>query len=276
MDVRSLAFRTDLALLTLGGSVVTDHGDHLVVRTPDNPTFWWGNFLLLAAPPTVPELDGWLDRFAAEHPGAQHVALGFDGTSPAGAEALIEHLQSPGRGFTVETTTAMTAVAVHPPPRPNQDVTVHTLETDEDWEQSVAVRLACDADETDVDHGPADQHRHFVTTRTGTYRRLVEDGNARWFGGFLGDRLVSQLGLVRADGDVARFQSVETVPEARGQGIAGTLVHHASQVGLTEMDARTLVMCADPDYLAIRLYRSVGFRDTETQLQATRRPVHSS
>ena len=34
MDVRSLGFRTDLALLTASGSVVEDRGTHLVVRTP--------------------------------------------------------------------------------------------------------------------------------------------------------------------------------------------------------------------------------------------------
>ena len=32
-------------------------------------------------------------------------------------------------------------------------------------------------------------------------------------------------------------------------------------------------MVADPDYLAIRVYRSVGFDDTETQLGADRPPA---
>ena len=31
-------------------------------------------------------------------------------------------------------------------------------------------------------------------------------------------------------------------------------------------------MVADPDYLAIRVYRAVGFADTETQLGAQRSP----
>jgi hypothetical protein len=31
-------------------------------------------------------------------------------------------------------------------------------------------------------------------------------------------------------------------------------------------------MVADPTYLAIRVYRSVGFTDSETQLQAERPP----
>ena len=52
MHVRSLAFRTDLALLERGGTEVTDRGTHLVVRTPGNPTFYWGNFMLLSEPPT--------------------------------------------------------------------------------------------------------------------------------------------------------------------------------------------------------------------------------
>src|SRR5262245_53706707 len=51
MDIASLAFRTDLAMLEHSGSVVEDRGSHLVVRTPDNPTYWWGNFLLLATAP---------------------------------------------------------------------------------------------------------------------------------------------------------------------------------------------------------------------------------
>ena len=31
-------------------------------------------------------------------------------------------------------------------------------------------------------------------------------------------------------------------------------------------------MVADPEYLAIRVYRSVGFTDSETQLQSERTP----
>ena len=70
----------------LGGSQVEDRGDHLVIRTPHNPTFWWGNFLLLARPPGREETDAWLERFAAEFPDARHVALGVDGIDGAVAD----------------------------------------------------------------------------------------------------------------------------------------------------------------------------------------------
>jgi predicted GNAT family acetyltransferase len=60
---------------------------------------------------------------------------------------------------------------------------------------------------------------------------------------------------------------VQTHPDARGKGLASTLVYRASTYGLGELGAKTLVMVADPDYLAIRIYRAVGFTDTETQVQ---------
>ena len=73
--------------------------------------------------------------------------------------------------------------------------------------------------------------------------------------------------------DWRRFQSVETDPEFRRQGLAGTLAHRASRFGFEELGARTLVMVADPEYFAIDLYRSLGFQATESQLQVQRAPV---
>ena len=46
----------------------------------------------------------------------------------------------------------------------------------------------------------------------------------------------------------------------------------AGRHGFAELDARRLVMAADPTYAAIRVYRSVGFTDGGTHLEATRRP----
>ena len=80
MRIRSLGFRTDVALRVLEGAEVTDRGDYLVVRTLDNPDFWWGNFLLLPRLRGPGQGQDWLARFAAEFPAARHVALGVDTT----------------------------------------------------------------------------------------------------------------------------------------------------------------------------------------------------
>lgn len=264
MKVTSLGYRTDLALLQLGGTLVEDCGDHLVVRSRHNPTYWWGNFLLLAQVPEPDACDGWLDRFAAAFPAAGHVALGFDGTDGAADELEPFTL----RGFTAEAQTVMTATAVHPPAHQNRTADLRQLESDDDWAQSVELRIRCQ----DATYEPT-AHRIFVTAKAQTNRGLTRAGHGGWFGAFVDGRLVAQLGLLTAGGGLARFQSVETDPEFRRQGLAGSLVHQASRFGFDELAVRTLVMVADPNYFAIDLYRAVGFAPTETQLQIERQPA---
>ena len=78
MHVTSLGFRTDLALLTAAGSLVEDRGTHLVIRTPDNPSYFWGNFLLLAEPPVPGGEKEVVAAFHTEFPKAEHVSIGID------------------------------------------------------------------------------------------------------------------------------------------------------------------------------------------------------
>jgi ribosomal protein S18 acetylase RimI-like enzyme len=264
MEIRSLAFRTDLAMLEHSGSRVEDHGDVLVVRTPDNPTYWWGNFLLLpAAPADSGEADAWLARFEAELPGARHRTFGIDGVHGS----LADLAPFAVLGYDTECSTVMTATEVHEPARPNTGATYRTLTTDADWQQQVELSRAGESEGYDLP---------FVTARAASQRRLVDAGYGAWWGAFEDGRLLSSMGLFTASPGLARFQSVKTHPDARGRGLAGTLVHQVSLYGFEELGASTLVMVADPDYLAIRIYRSVGFTDSESQLQAQRKPARLS
>jgi ribosomal protein S18 acetylase RimI-like enzyme len=259
VNVRSLAFRTDLALLRLAGSEVEEHEAHVVVRTPANPTYWWGNFLLLARPPSEEEVPSWLEFAAATYPVSRHVAFGVDGTDGSRDDLAV----LAAAGLTVETSSVMTATDVHEPPRPNQGATYRRLTSDDDWQQQVELDIAGEHE---------DGGQPFVIAKTAAARSLVGRGVGAWWGAFLGDRLMASMGLFTASSGLARFQSVKTHPDARGRGLAGTLVHEVSRYGFDELGAHTLVMVADPEYLAIRVYRSVGFAETETQLQAIRRP----
>jgi ribosomal protein S18 acetylase RimI-like enzyme len=262
VQIASLGYRTDLALLELGGSVFEERPDCVVVRTPHNPTFWWGNFVLFPRPPSHDETDRCLEVFQREFPDAQHVALGFDGI-----DGSVDDLADFSRaGLTPEASSVMTAGRVHEPARPNRDAEYRTLESDDDWAQQVELHVAC----RDDDQEEA-SHRVFSTAKATTARTLVAKGHGAWFGAFVDGQLRSSMGLFRASPGLARFQSVETFPNARGHGLAGTLVHYVSQYGFDRLGAHTLVMVADPTYLAIRIYRSVGFATTENQLQVERR-----
>jgi predicted GNAT family acetyltransferase len=69
----------------------------------------------------------------------------------------------------------------------------------------------------------------FLQARLAAERVLTEAGHGFWFGAFTGGTLVAQLGLNTGEGGLARYQSVETHPAARRQGLAGNLVWHAGQ-----------------------------------------------
>ena len=52
MSIQSLGYRTDLFFSRLSGEV-TDNGEYLCIRTPSNPTYWWGNYLLFKRAPRL-------------------------------------------------------------------------------------------------------------------------------------------------------------------------------------------------------------------------------
>jgi len=263
VDVRSLAYRTDLALLGLAGSEIDDRGSHIVVRTPDNPGFRWGNFYLLARPPGADQVDAVIAAYDVDFPDSTHRAFGIDGTTPHGA-ALDPLVQV---GLKPDTATVMTATSVLPPPHPNPEASYRRLASDDDWGQRVELSVAVD----DGENEPT-SYLEFATRRAAADRALSEAGQGAWWGAFLDGRLVSCMGLVDAGGGLARYQSVETHPEFRGRGLAGTLVHRVAAYGFDDLGAKTLVMVADPEYSAIRIYRSVGFDGTETQTELNQKP----
>jgi len=161
----------------------------------------------------------------------------------------------------------VTRSGLREPDRPNADATYRPLASAEDWAQQIELSMAGEDPETNS--------RAFVTIQAAAQRHLVDAGYGEWWGAFDGDRLLASMGLFTASRGLARFQNVKTHPDARGRGLAGTLVHRVSRYGFDELGARTLVMVADPAYPAIRIYRSAGFADTERQLQAEREPADS-
>jgi hypothetical protein len=134
LDVRSLGFATDLMIRRLAGSEIADRGNYLVVRTPRNPTFYWGNFTLVS--PSVPA-DEWLGLFAGEFTDAGHVAIGVDGTDGSwhGASPLLES------GFELEVSTVLT-LAGPPGGVPGTDDLCRRLRSDDDWAQAAELRKA--------------------------------------------------------------------------------------------------------------------------------------
>jgi ribosomal protein S18 acetylase RimI-like enzyme len=263
VEIASLGFRTDVMLRALEGSEVTPHPGYLAVRTPANPAFWWGNFLLLPPQAAGGEADPWLSLFSAEFPDAGHVALGFD-TTGAGGMDLAGFAAA---GLEIQRDTVLTAQALREPPHPSRDASIRQLAGDGDWQQAAALQGLCDA-EDGIPASPA-----LTAARNSARRRLAESGQGAWFGAFMDGELVSQLGVISGPDRIARYQDVGTHPAARRRGLAGTLVCHAGQYALDHLGASTLVIIADPQEGAIRVYRAAGSGDRESQISAQRAPT---
>ncbi|HET7513556.1 MAG TPA: GNAT family N-acetyltransferase [Gaiella sp.] len=258
-DIASLGFRTDLMVLGLGGSEIERHERHVVVRTPANPTFWWGNFVLFADPVGTGDVARRLEVFADAFPGARHVAWGID-TVDGTIGAEVELLEA---GFEATRDTVLAATALRAPDRA-VEAALRPLSGDDDWRRLLELRIAC---------LPDDEHysEPFVRAHVTGSRALCDRGLATWFGAFDRGTLRAALGIVTDGGGLARFQMVETHPDARRRGLARALLHRAGSAAL-DAGAETLVIVADPAYHAIDLYRSVGFADRETKVELTRRP----
>ncbi len=244
----------------LEGSQIEDRGDYLVVRSPDDPTYWWGNFLLLAQPQPG-QAASWVARFATEFPAAHHIALGID-VIEISAVHIGEYVAA---GLQLQRFGVLTAQELTEPRRPNRSATYRELSGDDDWRRAADLRAI-------INQGEPGGDPEFITARVAAERALTESGHGSWFGAFVGRDLVAQLGLITDGSGVARYQNVETHPDWRRRGLAGTLVWHAGQHGLGPLGAGTLVMVADPLANAIKVYRSVGFTDAETQVGFERQP----
>lgn len=262
MHVTSLGFRTDLRLLELTGSEIEDRGTHIVVRTLANPTYFWGNFLLLKELPFPGGEREVIGAFHTEFPQAEHVSIGVDGTDDL-TEALQPFLAV---GMEVDSGTVLTTGALVEP-RPVADgVVVRPLASDDDWEARARLshHLWSQTDETTF--------MTYARRKNEQERDLVGRGLGQRFAAFVGDELVSTAAIFSTHDDVARYQSVETHPDHRRQGMAAAVVHAAGSHALASLGTRTLVIAADTDGDAIGIYRRLGFADVERHNTLERRP----
>lgn len=258
--LRSLGLWSDLWVLGPGSRVEPledpEAGPFLAVRTPSNPTFRWGNLIVFRRPMRAADAAVGRRLFAERigtPPTVRHVSLAWDDPAPdGGAAAALE-----ADGFRAERTVVLTLDGGAPEaPRP-EGVTLRALDGDDDWRAALELQ-------TELVDGD-DAYRAFRAVRNGGYRAMIDAGAGAWFGAFAGSRLVANLGIF-AHGGVARYQAVETHPEWRRRGVASALLALAARFARERLEARRLVILAEPDEGAIRLYRRLGFRDAERLL----------
>jgi len=258
MEVQSLGYRTDLIFPKFDGQIL-DRGSYLVIMTPTNPTYYWGNFLLFPNPPDKGDLENWKAIFFEEI-GSQltveHFAFGWD--TVLGELGEIKPFLD--EGFNLSQSVVLFTRQVTMPPKYNQEVVIHPLTEDWEWEQATQIQIAC----RQPGHS-LDDFQIFKRAQMLRYRQMTRAGLGLWFGAFLEKQLVADLGVF-ATGRIGRFQQVGTHPDYRRRGICGALVYQASRYAFEHLKIETLVMVADENYHAAKIYESVGFQPKEHQV----------
>ena len=255
------ALRSSMIFLPPDGSVtpLAPRLGGFRILTPSNPGYWWGNSYRMDQAPRDGDLARWTRAFAldihARQPASTHMTFGWDGDERGVVEPFV------AAGFTYFETISMaadrgTAIAA---PHPDRTAEVVTIAGD-DWDGLQALLVETRL----VDQAEAD-YAEFTARQIDLWRALEAKGQGGWFGVRSGNRLVAALGVFAErtrgpDGRrIGRYQQVVTHPSARRRGLAGTLVAHAADHAFARLDVDTLVIAADENDVARRIYAACGF-----------------
>lgn len=257
MQVTSLAFKTDLFFHRSSGSV-TSCENCLVVKTPDHPTFFWGNFLYFSSPPKENDLLEWKAKFHLHFKAMEIDHMAFAWESPEGQVGEIEQFLSDG--FEIERSAVMSASHIIRPAKMLTNLLIRPIASEAEWEQVIDNQVF--ARDQKFTEGP---YRKFTIKKMNNYKKMIEEKKGLWMGAFFNGKLVGDLGIFYESG-LARFQAVVTHPDFRRLGVCSTLLYKTCQYAGEHFRVSEFVIVADPDYHAAAVYESLGFKTCETQV----------
>ena len=271
---RSLVWATDVDTLPLDRVVVRRDG-YVLIRTPSNPSFYWGNLLLFDAPPRPGDGRRWEALFEQEfanEPRVEHHTFAWDETGGVAGAAQQEFV---AHGYELDESVGLVAEAgeVQPHQRENRDVVVQALDpaagADEElWTAVVDLQVA-GRPEGYEEAG----FRTFARPRLDSRRELFRRGRGAWYVALdpASGEVAASCGIVVTAGR-GRFQVVDTALAYRRRGICSRLVVAAARHAAEEYGAERFVIVADLHYHALGLYESLGFARQEHVVGVFRRP----
>lgn len=252
MNLQSIGYRSDLIFTEFDGEVI-DRGNYLVVHTRSNPNYFWGNLLIYPEPPAPGDFSNWCATFKREftNPKIYHQTFAWD--SDKKEMPCIQDFLSAGFIFEKRAVLLAHVTDIKIPPKFAEELMIKEISGTGEWEQMIALQLA-------AAHGdlPKSEWEKFYRKQAELYQRMDGAGQGKWFGGYVDNHLVCGLGIFHKLG-LGRYQVVCTHPNFQRRGFAGTLVYQSAKYAFARMGIEQLVMCADPDYHAIKIYENVGF-----------------
>lgn len=260
MQIRSLFLESEMIFWQFG-SIVEDHGDHIVIKTPANPTWRWGNLMLFPHPPQPTDLVRWNElfdhHFDVENEHRLFVWDTIDGDKGA-AETFVEN------GFQFTREPMLGALDLQLPEQHNRQIETHVIRSDQEWESVIQLNVESFAAENLA-------YQDYVERKFRLYRNMVEAERGFWMGAWLENKLLASCGVFH-NGHITRYQEVVTREENRNFGICTKLVFDAFTHGRSLSFPNQTLIAVDLDSQAERIYRRLGFHDLEMTCAVRRSP----
>lgn len=138
-SIKSTALRSEF--LVLGEEAeIEEQDEYFVVRSPQNPLFYWGNFLIFKHPPEVSDIPRWEKIFCKEFPDSIYHHRAF-----AWMYGNINE-DFPVSGYSLERSVCLMTKTVRKVPQINPEVTVRKIKPSE-WPQIEMREIALDQSE---------------------------------------------------------------------------------------------------------------------------------
>ena len=240
----------------------------IVYKTKTRPDYWFGNYIVSSSPVTselLPEMRSqWQKEFSQEAGILWQIVeweIPFDEQTPdiskvvraLNTEIDIRIVRIARRGeFQFQLSlTELTA-----------DIELIKVKNEVQYENALKIALA--------DHEAAPESgatSDFIQWRLEQRLKSAMLGNGEWWLLMNQGMPVASCGLFfDPNGLMGRFREVTTHPEWRGRGFATTLVGLLAQNFLTQGQVQELIIVSEPDFIADRIYRKLGFKAVSYQI----------
>lgn len=236
---------------------VRDLGDAVALRCPSDPSFRWGNLLVLKRPMAAGTRERWEARFVeafADLPGIRHVTLAWSGEDGALAELAAA-------GYETDRNTVRVATAERLAPSVPRAVgfDLRPVRGDDDWDAVLTLQLTGSPDDEDPRAYRTHRERRLAVHRDLAAGRRPELRGA-WYLATLHGEPAGCMGVYVRDG-LGRFQYVFVAAEHRRKGVATAMVRAVSQEGFERWGAQRLLIVGDEGTPADAIYARLGFRE---------------
>ena len=240
----------------------------IVYKTKTRPDYWFGNYIVSSTPVTsesLPEIRSqWQKEFSQEAGILWQIVeweIPFDGEMPdvskiaraLNAEIDIRIVRIARRGeFQLHLSRSEFV----------SDIELIKVKNQVQYDNALQIALA-DHEAAPVSGATSD----FIQWRLEQRLQSAILDNGNWWLLMHQGVPVASCGLFfDPNGLMGRFREVTTHPEWRGRGFATTLVGLLAQNFLTQGQVQELIIVSEPDSIADRIYRKLGFKAVSYQI----------